>query len=119
MITEHDLQEAIAECEGQRNPTSSTCLKLAAYYAIKDKMYPDVPVATQAPVAESVGAETYSRAQGPSWHGRVDYSGETEFSRAISGMDTKDLIAVMDELMSTLQVVSPRIYSGVMRQLSE
>ena len=41
MITEQDLQAAIAECEGVRNPTSNTCLKLAAYYTIKDKMYPN------------------------------------------------------------------------------
>ena len=41
MITENDLQEAIAECEGVRNPTANTCLKLAAFYTIKDKLYPE------------------------------------------------------------------------------
>ena len=31
MITEHDLKEAIAECEGNRNPDARTCIKLAAH----------------------------------------------------------------------------------------
>ena len=40
MITEKDLQEAIAECEGQRNPNANTCVKLAAFYIIKDHLFP-------------------------------------------------------------------------------
>ena len=35
MITEMDLQEAIAECQGKRNPNADTCIKLAAFYIIK------------------------------------------------------------------------------------
>ena len=41
MITEYDLAEAIAECEGQRNPSISTCMKLASLYIIKDKKFPE------------------------------------------------------------------------------
>ena len=36
MIKEEDLQEAIAECQGVRNPNANTCLKLASYYTILD-----------------------------------------------------------------------------------
>ena len=39
MITEKDLQEAIAECQGQRNPTTSTCIKLAAFYTIRRELF--------------------------------------------------------------------------------
>jgi hypothetical protein len=39
MITEKDLKEAIAECEGERNPNANTCIKLAAFYTILDNMY--------------------------------------------------------------------------------
>ena len=117
MITEQDLQEAIAECEGQRNPTSNTCVKLAAFYAIRDRMYPSAETITD-PVIHTED-RSYSMASGPAWDGKVEYSGETEFSRLISGMDLQDLIPVIDELMSTLQIVSPRIYAGVMRQISE
>ena len=37
MITERDLIEAIAECEGERDPTAYTCLKLAAFYYLRDR----------------------------------------------------------------------------------
>ncbi len=40
MITEHDLQEAIAECQGKRNPDANTCIKLAAFYTIKEHLFP-------------------------------------------------------------------------------
>ena len=39
MITEKDLQEAIAECKGKRNPDSSTCIKLAAFLIIQEHLY--------------------------------------------------------------------------------
>ena len=38
MITEKDLMEAIAECQGQRNPNANTCIKLAAYYTILNNL---------------------------------------------------------------------------------
>ena len=39
MITEKDLQEAIAECQGQRNPNASTCIKLAAFLTIQKELF--------------------------------------------------------------------------------
>lgn len=114
MITEHDLKEAIAECEGQRNPSANTCLKLAAFYTIKDKMYPEPDMET--------GTEPvfYSRATGPKIpEGKVETQSDTEFSRLIDGMDYTQLIPVVDELMTTLQAIMPRLYNGVMRKLSE
>lgn len=101
MITEHDLREAIAECEGQRNPTSSTCIKLAAFYTILEKMYPE-EVQEHEPVF-------YSRA--------TRYTSDTEFGRLISGMSEEKYLSVIDELMSTLQVLNPRLYAGVIRKL--
>lgn len=111
MITEHDLQEAIAECEGQRNPSSSTCMKLAAFYTIKDKLY---PVEQEQPELPS-----YSRSVGPMLTGSVEYASDTEFGRLISGMDVAEFAPIMDELMTTLQVVSPRLYAGVIRKLAD
>ena len=39
MITEQDLREAIAECQGQRNPNANTCIKLAAFLTIQRELY--------------------------------------------------------------------------------
>lgn len=104
MITEDDLKEAIAECEGQRNPSSNTCVKLAAFYTIKDKLYPEKQ--------EDSGVRpvyTYSRSAGPI---------ETEFKNAVEGLTESELIDLMDELMSTVKVVAPKLYAGVMRKLT-
>ena len=39
MIREEDLQEAIAECQGQRNPNANTAIKLAAFYTIRRELF--------------------------------------------------------------------------------
>lgn len=107
MITEHDLAEAIAECEGQRNPTAGTCLKLAAFYTIRDKMFPrNEPM-------------FYSTQKEPSNMDRTaERTVDTEFKEIAYATDVDELIQVMDELMSTLKVLVPKLYDGVMRKLS-
>ena len=104
MITEHDLQEAIAECEGQRNPTSNTCIKLAAYYTIRDKLYP-------AKQEEVDAMPKYSLSSGP--------KESSEFMQAAQSIDEESFLSIMDELMTTLQALMPRLYDGVMRKLKE
>ncbi len=107
MITEKDLQEAIAECEGERNPNANTCIKLAAFYTIQNHLF-GVP-------------ETYSHAVSPAISaGTVSVEGsDTEFGRLVEGMAADDVIRVMDDLMSTLEIVQPRLYAGVIRKLAE
>ena len=111
MITEYDLQEAIAECEGQRNPTATTCLKLAAFYTIRDKLY---PAKKEEPELEALDVPRYSYSS-QSYNAVSD----TEFMQAITSIDAKDFLSIMDELMSTLKAIMPRLYDGVMRKLTE
>lgn len=105
MIREKDLQEAIAECQGIRNPNANTCMKLAAYYTIQDHISKDQP-----PLS------SYSYAAEPSKE-IVTYNNDTEFAKIIKGMDIRDVLAVMDELMTTIQIVNPRLYRGVLNKL--
>lgn len=111
MITEHDLQEAIAECQGERNPDSRTCIKLAAFYTIRDHLYPE-------PEATLSVAPTYTYDPGPV-ENTIDYQSDSEFSRIIDGRDPAEIWPVMDELMDTLMVIHRRLYDGVMRQLQK
>ena len=100
MIREQELRDAIAECQGQRNPNANTCMKLASYYTILDHMIerePDIP--------------TYSFAA------PAEYESDTEFGQRIRGKDVNEVLALMDELMETLRVVNPRLYDAVMRKL--
>lgn len=102
MIREEDLMEAIAECQGQRNPNATTCMKLASYYTILDHIKPAEPI------------PQYSFASAPE---EAAYDSGTEFSDRIQGMDINDVLAVMDELMTTLNALNPRLYDGVMSRL--
>lgn len=104
MITEKDLQEAIAECQGVRNPDAKTCIKLAAFYILEDHLFPK-PV--------------YSFSAGEQIEKPITLDSDTEFSRTIDGMAWEDVLPVMDELMETLQVLHPRLYDGVLRQLTK
>ena len=109
MITEQDLREAIAECQGVRNPSSSTCIKLAAYYTIKEHLYPD---------SMSVNVSknpTYSYASQPT----TQVESVSEFARLVDGREWEEVFPVVDELMETVKVLMPRLYAGVMRKLEQ
>ncbi len=77
MITEKDLQEAIAECKGTRNPNASTCIKLAAYYTILDNLYPKEEHFADVPRNDAVIPLIQS---------------ESEFIRICSGKDIKSVL---------------------------
>lgn len=102
MIREEELLDAIAECQGQRNPNASTCVKLASFYTILDHLVKK---------EERTELPTYSFAAPP------QYESDTEFGQRVRDMDVNDVLAVMDELMSTLSIVNPRLYAAVMRKL--
>ena len=113
MITEQDLREAIAECEGTPKPTANTYIKLAAFYTIRDHLYPKVEKqkSLELPVA-------YSGAAAPESKG-ITYDSGSEFSDVIHGLDPDRVFPVIDELMDTLSVINPRLYNGVMRRFTE
>lgn len=108
MIREEELQEAIAECQGEKNPNANTCIKLASYLTILDHQK-----------AEEPKREIYSYAP-PQAEMLVDMSfSDTEFAEAVDGKKAEDVWRLMDELMTTLQVINPRLYNSVMRKLND
>lgn len=112
MITERDLQEAIAECQGERNPNANTCLKLAAFYTIRREMFGNAD-----PV--QVPAQSFSSAPALLEEKKPTYTSDTEFGEAINGMDLDHLLPIIDELMTTLKVIQPRLYASVMRKIDD
>lgn len=110
MITEKDLQEAIAECLGQRNPNASTCIKLAAFYTIKNELYGD---------SSNEPLPAYSYAAKPDQVGNtIDYESDTEFGQLVYGKKPSEVWPLVDELVSeALAVVNPRLYASFIRRL--
>lgn len=127
MITEKDVREAIAYCQGKLDPKRDDAILLAACIIIQREMFPEsvkdtvnfnqnltdgAPAYSYA--APPVSTETLPRYSGADTVG--DY-GESDFLHAVQGKDPAAMWAVMDELMETLKMVNPRVYDGVMRKI--
>lgn len=115
MITQQDLQAAIAECKGERDPNANTCVKLAAYYILMEHLYPSD---NDTSLKET---PSYSYAPEPENHAEptIDYYSDTEFSEAVDGRAVSEIMPIIDELMSVLQATNPRLYAGVMRKIEQ
>ena len=105
MIKESELLDAIAECQGERNPNANTCIKLAAYYTILNEIR-GKPGMDQNPEI------------GYSYDPPVEYESGSEFGREIAGKDLHSVMVVIDEIMETLRVFNPRLYDAAMRKLA-
>lgn len=99
MLTERELIKAIQDLENAE-PTYERCKKLVTFYTLYDFMYGQPKNETE----EERVVKAY---------------GESEFIRVIDGKDTQKVWAVIDELMTTLEVINPRLYQGVMVKLAE
>ena len=116
MITEQDLRQAIAECQGERHPNANTCIKLAAFYTILDH--------TIGPVEENAGPPAYSYAAGPEPAGtilkeEIDYKSGTAFSEAIDGKDPARVWPIVDELLTAVYAIQPRLYAATLRKIED
>ena len=116
MITEKDLTEAIAYCDGKVDAKPNHAVLMAACYYLKDRLYPS----RDERLKESP-APSYSYATEPENHAEptIDYYSETEFSEAVDGRAVSEIMPIIDELMSVLQATNPRLYAGVMRKIEQ
>ena len=104
MITEQDIKEAIAECQGVRNPTMNTCIKLAALYTIQNQFLGKTDAPTE--------AVNYSYNAGPD----INYYSDSEFWKKVRYKDINDILPVIDDLMNTISIINPRLYDAVMQK---
>lgn len=111
MITEHDLQEAIAECQGQRNPNASTCIKLAAFYTIRKELF------GEGKEAERFSGYSYAPEPQPTVDTLIHNDSDSEFARAVDGRRQEEIWPLMDEMMDTIHAIHPRLYNAVMDRL--
>ena len=126
MITEQDLQEAIAECEGERDPNSGTCIKLAAFYIIRRELFGDPEKVTKQAGLSLIGdrglvnPNGYSYAPPPDTvETTIDYQSDTEFGHKVYGRTAADIWPLVDELVSdAIKNINPRLYNAFMRRLT-
>lgn len=99
MISLEQLDGEIAALE-EKDPTHVIMQKLAALYTVRDHM---VLERNNNPV--TVTLET------------VPSFADSDFAKLVSGKDVKQVMGVIDELMTTLSVLNPRLYNSVMGEL--
>lgn len=109
MITRADLDAAIAECVGERDPNANTCIKLAAYYTIRDALYPDADTRT---------VPQYSYAAEPV-QPTAHIDSDSEFAQAAEGLPLNEVWSIVDELLVAVMVSQPALYRAVLRRLKE
>lgn len=117
MITKDDLEAAIAECLGVRNPSANTCIKLAAFYTIRNAMFDD-----NKPIDNSYAEQPYlsmTSAEQDTPRQVVEYLSETDFAKAINGMDSEKAWAIIDELVATIYITNRQLYNALMRKIEE
>ena len=107
MITEKDLHEAIAECQGERNPNANTCIKLASYYTILSNMKERSDISEKAfPVQYSYDMP------------EPVYTSGTDFGKIAETKDLMSVMKLMDELMETIRLMYPRLYDATMNKMA-
>lgn len=110
---EKDLDSAIAECQGIREPDSSVCIKLAAFYTLKNELFPkrkefDPPTySLAAPTVTDISERV------------ISYNSGSEFSRVIDGRSASAVWAVMDDLMNVLNAINPRLYNATLNKIEQ
>lgn len=99
MISKHELEKAIEECE-ESPPSYQIIQKLADLYAVYDHLYGDKQTGISL-VQESI----------------IDNYGDNEFFSVICGKNPEKVWLVIDELMSVLKGVMPKLYKGTIEKI--
>lgn len=115
MITERDIDQAIAECRAERDPNAWTAMRWAAFLTIKciefghpDLVHPSHEAPPPIQGASFAAAPAADEAQ------TIHYTSKTAFGQAIDGKRAADVWPIMDELMSITHDLYPQIYDRVM-----
>lgn len=110
MFTKRELESAIAEYENKVN-SFNDCQKLAVYHALHEHYFGENEP------KNDVQAYSYAPAQEPETI--IGDYGDSDFLIEVCGRNSAEIWAVIDELMDTLAIVQPKLYSAVMRKITE
>lgn len=103
MFSKRELLAAIDELEASP-ATYQNAEKLATFYSLYDHLYVEKEPMSR---IESVREVT------------IDRYGDSEFLEAITDKNPEGIWMVMDELMSTLQALNPRLYQATMDRIKQ
>lgn len=111
MITERELDEAIAEIQGKRDPCAPDCLKLSAYLTIKRELFGGT-------ARKEMSLAGYSFTP-PKTEYIVHYESGTEFAKIINGRRADEVWQAIDHLMSVILAFNPRLYTETLEDIQK
>jgi hypothetical protein len=111
LITERELDEAIAEIQGKRDPCAPDCLKLSAYLTIKRELF-----GGKAQTNMSLSSYSFTP---PKTEYIVHYESGTEFSKVINGRRADEVWKAIDHLMSVILAFNPRLYTETLEDIQK
>lgn len=116
MITERDVDQAIAECLAERDPNAWTAMRLASFLTIRTALFsrPAEPEAPR-PAPQAVSLASGSPHDPPGEI--IRYTSGTEFACTIDGKPAASVWPIIDELMSVTRELHPRIYKAVLDKI--
>lgn len=101
MFSKSELLDAIDELE-QSPATYQNAEKLATFYQLYDHIYTRREPETRIESVREVKINSY---------------GDSEFLQVISGQESEDVWRIIDELMTTLQVLQPKLYQATVDRI--
>lgn len=111
MITEYDLDEAIAECQGKRNPDAQTCMKLAAFYTIKQHMFEKTEQDIR---MNSEAVPSYSYSAGKE---TIQFTSDSEFGKLVNELEISQILPFIDDLVETIRIINPKLYNAFIAKI--
>ena len=103
MFSKGELLDAIDELE-MSPATYQNAEKLATFYLLYDHLYVQKEPVNRIETTKEVTIYRY---------------GDSEFLQAINGHRAEDVWLLIDELMSTIKVMQPKLYQAVIERLDE
>ena len=104
MLSKAELLTAIDELE-DAPPTFQNCQKMATFYTLLNSVYGRQQ-------NENSFVETKPEEV-------IKDHGSSEFLQTVKGKNADMVWSVIDEAMSTLEVLQPKLYDAVIRQISQ
>ena len=93
-----EINKEIAALEAKDETTYAVIQRLAPLYIVRNNL-----IGTSAKSAD----------------GEISNQTPTPFMQAVSKCDVSKVMVIIDELMSTIQFVNPKLYEAVMRKIQE
>lgn len=102
MISLEDVEKAIEEHE-QMEASFQTCERLAWLYIVRENLRKKIDADEDDSLASKCDID----------------AAKSEFGKLIRTKNTERVMAVIDELMQTIQVVNPRLYAGTIQRIKD